>query len=49
MAYHHTRSRRGRRQHVGTVEMLCVLVVLASLVFLVSWIVSQAGGGHLMF
>jgi hypothetical protein len=42
------RKRRTRSQRVGPVEVICVLAVLAAVIALVVWVVTQAGGGHLL-
>jgi hypothetical protein len=43
-----SRRRRARSQSVGLVEVICVLAVLAAVIGLVVWVVTQAGGGHLL-
>jgi hypothetical protein len=40
-------GRRQRRdQHVGVLEIVCILLVLLAVAALIAWVVTQAGGGH---
>ena len=48
--YHSTGRRRRDRaeQHVGAVEIACIVLAVAAIIALVVWIISTAGGGALM-
>jgi autotransporter translocation and assembly factor TamB len=46
---YHSGGRRSRaRRPVGALDIALVLVVVLAVAALVAWIVTQAGGGHLL-
>ncbi len=48
VAYHSSRRRREGQARIGTLEIVCIVAVVAAVVALLVWIVSTAGGGVLM-
>lgn len=48
MGYHSTKGRSARQQRLGTVEIVCILLVLVAIAALVTFIVTNSGGGVLM-
>ena len=40
----HRSDHRRRQRHITTLELICVLVVLAALLGLVAWILTHRGG-----
>jgi hypothetical protein len=46
--YHSGSGRRDRRP-AGRFDVVLVVVVVLAIAALIAWIVTQAGGGHLMF
>ena len=47
MYYSNGRRTREARP-IGVAEIICILLVVAAVVALVAWIITQAGGGALM-
>lgn len=47
MAYHSRRRPQGR-QRLGAVEIVCIVAVVLAIAGLVVWIMTQAGGGHML-
>ena len=45
MGYH---ANRKRPQDLGVADIVAILLVVAAVVGLVLWIISNAGGGHLL-
>ena len=43
-----TESRPRKSQHVTGFERVCVMVVLLAIAALIAWVITQAGGGHML-
>ena len=48
MGYHSTRK-RSERGRLNVADVVAIVLVVAAIAGLVAWIITQAGGGHLMF
>jgi hypothetical protein len=47
VAYHSRRRSHGN-QRLGAVEIACIVAVVLAIAALVVWVITQAGGGHML-
>ena len=45
---YHSPGRRSRPTRLGAVEIICAVVAVAAVIALVVWIITNAGGGHML-
>ena len=48
MGYHSPGRRSRPGQRLGAVEIVCIVVAVAAVIALVVWVITNAGGGHLL-